>query len=133
MLSTPSSTIAATSNTSNVASEKVKQSKAEELNDFLTSLDGYKPTVPEALTSFYLERGGVEIKDNRIVKLVALATDKFLADVLNEAKQMSKLRQQAVKNPKRRQEMSDSLEVEDIAGSLSELRVFFRRKKGRVE
>lgn len=115
------------------ATKKFGISKGEELNDFLASLDGYRSTVPEALTSYYMEHSGVDVKDDRIIKLVSLAADKVLTEILYEGKQISKLRQQAVRNPKRRQEMSESLELEDVAGSLSELRVFFRRKRARPE
>jgi transcription initiation factor TFIID subunit 10 len=97
-------------------------------------LDSYSPTIPEALSNHYLERSGVECKDERILKLVSLAADKVLTEILYEAKQVSKLRQQAVKNnPKKRQEMNETLELEDVAGSLTQMRIYFRRKRPRNE
>ena len=70
-----------------------------------------------------------EVKDDRIAKLISLAADKFLADTIYEAKQISLLRQQGVKNQKRRQAMADTLEMEDLEGSLAQNRIYLRRRK----
>lgn len=52
---------------------------SEELSDFLEGIDSYKSTVPEAVIKYYLQKGGATIFDERIVKVVAIAADKFLA------------------------------------------------------
>lgn len=103
--------------------------KAKELNDFLTAVDAYNPTVPEALTQYYLERSGVDVKDDRIVKLVSLAADKLLTEILDNSIETRGLRQLSVKNPKKKEEMSKNLDIEDVAGGLTQMRVHFRGQK----
>lgn len=67
----------------------------EEVNSivkFLEEVDGYTPTVPEAVVQQYLQLGGAFTEDQRILKLVALATDKFLAEVVKDTKELGALR-----------------------------------------
>jgi transcription initiation factor TFIID subunit 10 len=105
---------------------------SEELSDFLSSLDNYSSTIPEAVVKYQLQTGGLEVNDNRICKLVSLAADKFLTDIIYESKQISLLRQQASKG-KRKIEMSETLEVEDLQGSLAQIKIFLRNKHVRTE
>ena len=102
---------------------------SEDLNDFLAAVDVYNPTVPESVSTFYLEKSGLAVKDPRISKLVSLATDKLLSEIIHEAKQVSILRQQAVKNQKRRAEMDDTLELTDLEASLAQSKILLKRKK----
>lgn len=103
------------------------------MSDFLASLDSYTPTVPEALSAFHLQRSGAAVKDERICKLVSLAADKFISEIIHESKQMSVLRQQAVKNQKRKTEMQETLENDDLEGSLAHMRIYLRRKKTKTD
>ena len=67
----------------------------EEVNGivkFLEEVDGYTPTVPEAVVQQYFQLGGAFTEDPRILKLVALATDKFLAEVVKDTKELGALR-----------------------------------------
>ena len=59
---------------------------------FLEEVDEYKPTVPEAVVRQYLQLGGTATDDPRTLKLVALATDNFLANIVKEARDIGKLR-----------------------------------------
>lgn len=102
---------------------------SDDLNDFLSALDSYNPTVPEAVTTYCLEKSGMSVKDPRIAKLISLAADKLLSEVVYEAKQVSILRQQAVKNQKRKAEMDDTLEQVDLETSLSQFKILLKRKK----
>lgn len=114
----------------NASSKATSTTKwGEELGDFLSAVDSYEPTIPENLTKYYIERSGLDVKDERITKFISLAADKFLADTIYEAKQISLLRQQGVKNVKRKQTMAETLEIEDLEGSLGQNRVYLRRKK----
>ena len=68
------------------------------LNNFLTNLDDYNPTMPEAVTEFYMNKGGVEVGDHRMTKLISLAADHFLAKTVYESRQVCLLRQENVAN-----------------------------------
>lgn len=73
------------------------------------------------------------VKDPRIPKFVSLAADKLLSEIVHEAKQISLLRQQSVRNQKRRAEMADTLELADLEASLAQSKIMLRRKRGRKE
>lgn len=133
MSSAPSSSLASLQVNNTVVPKKNKFLWSDDLCEFLSSLDNYNPTVPEAFTAYHLERSGVAVRDERICKLVSLAADKFISEIIHEAKQISILRQQAVKNQKRKLEMSETLEIDDLEGSLSQLRIYLRRKKNKLE
>lgn len=106
---------------------------SEDLCDFLNAIDTYNSTVPEAVTSFYLKKSGMELKDERIPKLVTLAVDKLLSEIIYEAKQMSILRQQTVRSSKRKQDMQETLETVDLASALSNVNVVLRRKRSKQD
>eukprot|EP01036_Dinobryon_divergens_P027460 gene27460-36237_t len=102
---------------------------SEELNDFLSALELYNSTFPDALSKSLLERKGVSVEDDKISKFISLAADKFMSEVIYEAKQISILRQQSTRSLKRKAEMADTLELEDLEGSVSQMRIQLRRKK----
>ena len=118
-------------------SNTVKNNKliwSDELCDFLSAIDTYNPTMPEAVSKYYLEKSGVNIKDERILKLVSLATDYLLTDIIHEAKQISLLRQQSSKySNKRKSDMIDTLELIDLETVLTQATVYIGRKKNKNE
>ncbi len=128
-----SATGTAASTPSSAIAKKNRFLWSEDLNDFLSAVDAYSATVPEAVSTFNLEKSGLAVKDARISKLVSMAADKLLSEIVHEAKQISLLRQQSVRNLKRRTEMADTLELVDLEASLKNSKIFLRRKKGRSE
>ena len=102
---------------------------SEELNDFLSALELYNSTFPDALSKNLLERKGLSVEDDKIAKFISLAADKFMSEVIYEAKQISLLRQQSTRNLKRKAEMAETLELEDLEGSVAQMRIQLRRKK----
>ena len=102
---------------------------SEELNDFLSALELYNSTFPEALSKSIVERKGLSVEDDKISKFISLAADKFLSEVIYEAKQISILRQQSTTSVKRRAEMAETLELEDLEGSVAQMQIQLRRKK----
>jgi hypothetical protein len=99
-------------------------------NSFLVNLDDYAPTIPEAVTKFYMQKAGCEAEEERLVKLVSLAADHFLAKTVYEAKQVTLLRRQvgsggagrgkgAVKRNREEQaELEDLLQVRGLDDDL---------------
>lgn len=107
-------------------SQKQPKKSSEELNDFISALESYNPTVPDAVSKFYLERSGVSCKDEKISKLVSLACDKLLSEIIYEAKQINALR---TAKGKKRKEPGEILELEDLHISLKQIGVNIRRRK----
>ncbi len=75
------------------AVQEEKDYREEEFCDFLSSLLGYAPTAPESVVCYQLAKSGVQVDpsrsifDERITRLVALAADKFLAEIVYDARQ----------------------------------------------
>ena len=67
---------------------------AEEL---LLAMGDYTPAIPEEVTAHFLAQSGFQATDERLVRLVSLATHKFVADLTNDALQHCKNRQAARK------------------------------------
>ena len=110
-------------------SDSNKANWSLELNEFLGSLDNYEPTIPEAISNYYLESGGMTVKDERILKLVSLAADKFVVDILREAKVVSQLRQQTTRSAKKRAEMNEILNIDDFEVSLQHFRISSTKRR----
>ncbi|KAI0566165.1 transcription initiation factor TFIID subunit 10 [Gracilaria domingensis] len=95
-----------------------------ELEKFVASLDEYVPTLPDNLVSHFLNRAGFQSEDIRVRRLVALATQKFIADVANESIARSRMRLAAMPAPKKgREHMKLVLTMEDLESALREFGV----------
>ncbi|XP_038886704.1 transcription initiation factor TFIID subunit 10 isoform X2 [Benincasa hispida] len=91
------------------------------LSEFLASLMEYTPTIPDELVEHYLGKSGFQCPDVRL--LVAVATQKFVADVASDALQHCKARQAAVVKDKRDKQQKDKrliLTMEDLSKALRE-------------
>ena len=118
-----------TSSSSTKKNSKTKDTQ-EDLCDFYSALDVYTPTIPEAVTKYYMQRSGVMAADPRMIKLISLAADKFLSETIHEARQMSLLRKQGLKQAKRKTaDSSDVLEIEDLERCLAQQEIILKRKK----
>lgn len=65
------------------------------LKDFLNKMDDYAPIIPDAVTNYYMTKAGLPPPpqtDPRLARLLALATQKFIADVAADAYQYSRVR-----------------------------------------
>ncbi|GKU87439.1 hypothetical protein SLE2022_185150 [Rubroshorea leprosula] len=93
------------------------------LSDFLASLMDYTPTIPDELVEHYLAKSGFQCPDVRLTRLVAVATQKFVAEVASDALQHCKARQGAVVKDKREKQQKDKrliLTMEDLSKALRE-------------
>lgn len=67
--------------------------KDKTLKEVLDLMDGdYAPIIPDAVTDYYLAKNGFESSDVKIKRLLALATQKFILDVAQDAYEYSRIR-----------------------------------------
>ncbi|XP_058221896.1 transcription initiation factor TFIID subunit 10 isoform X1 [Rhododendron vialii] len=93
------------------------------LSDFLASLMDYTPTIPDELVEHYLAKSGFQCPDVRLIRLVAVATQKFIAEVANDALQHCKSRQTSIiKDKKQQKDKRSILTMEDLSKALREVR-----------
>ncbi|TVY49710.1 Transcription initiation factor TFIID subunit [Lachnellula occidentalis] len=74
---------------------KLPTRKDASLKQFLSKMDDYAPIIPDAVTNYYLTKAGLPPPpqtDERLARLLALATQKFVADIAADAYQYSRIR-----------------------------------------
>lgn len=78
-----------------VIEPRIPQKKDTSLREFLGKMDDYAPLIPDAVTDYYLTLAGLPPPpetDRRLARLLALATQKFIADIASDAYQYSRIR-----------------------------------------
>ncbi|KAI8613773.1 putative transcription initiation factor tfiid subunit 10 [Chytriomyces sp. MP71] len=83
-------------------------------------MDGASPLIPDAVTDYYLTRAGFECDDVRVKRLLALATQKFIADIAQDAFHYCKIRQQAATKDKKGAVKKTVMTIDDLGGALAE-------------
>lgn len=109
-----------------------KQDDDAVLFEFLSSLMDYTPTIPDELAEYYLSKSGFQCPDVRIVRMVSIATQKFIAEIASDALQLCKARQSAVNKEKRDKQQKDKslvLTTEDLSSALREYGVNMKRQE----
>ncbi|KAI0381546.1 transcription initiation factor IID, TAF10 subunit [Hypomontagnella monticulosa] len=74
---------------------KMPTRKDTSLKEFLTKMDDYAPIIPDAVTNYYMAKAGLPPPphtDPRLARLIALAVQKFVADIAADSYQYSRIR-----------------------------------------
>ncbi|KAK7679312.1 hypothetical protein QCA50_017702 [Cerrena zonata] len=67
--------------------------KDKTLKEVLDLMDGeFAPIIPDSVTDYYLAKNGFEASDVKIKRLLALATQKFILDIAQDAYEYSRIR-----------------------------------------
>lgn len=108
--------------------------KDRTLQEFLGMMDEYGPIIPDAVAEYYLSTAGFECKDVRLKRLLALAAQKFVADIATDAYQYSRVRSGGSAGAgggsgpgARRAGAKAVLTMEDLRGAMGEIGGELRR------
>ncbi|KAL1622545.1 Transcription initiation factor TFIID subunit 10 [Neofusicoccum ribis] len=74
---------------------RIPTKKDASLREFLSKMDDYAPIIPDAVTNYYLTLAGLPpppATPPHLARLLALATQKFIADIAADAYQYSRIR-----------------------------------------
>ncbi|XP_039267133.1 transcription initiation factor TFIID subunit 10-like [Styela clava] len=101
--------------------DESEQLTSEEMSDFLSQIEEFTPTIPDSVAAHYLSKSGVDTTDGRIVRILALAAQKFMSDIINDALQTSKLKGSSQQSrSSKAKEKKYVLTLDDLAPALSE-------------
>lgn len=103
------------------------QQHTDSLSSVLEQLEDYTPTIPDAVTSMYLMSNGFEAADPRIVRLVALAVQKFISEIANDALQHCKIRSSNQLSKSKTKDKKYTLTMDDLAPALAEYGINVRK------
>lgn len=70
--------------------------KDKKLKEILDMMDDYSPIIPDAVTDYLMAKNGLQINDLNIKRLLALATQKFISDIAQDAYEYSRIRSNTV-------------------------------------
>ncbi|KAH9615723.1 hypothetical protein KSS87_013260 [Heliosperma pusillum] len=102
------------------------------LSHFLSSLMDYSPTIPDELAEHYLAKSGFHSPDTRLIRLVSVATQKFISEVATDALQHCKARQSSIVKDKRDKQQKDKrliLTMDDLSRALREYGVNLKHQE----
>ncbi|XP_002165245.3 transcription initiation factor TFIID subunit 10 [Hydra vulgaris] len=97
------------------------------LTEFLNQLEDYTPSIPDAITINYMHRAGFESVDPKIVRLISLASQKFISDIAHDALQHCKMRGSGQTSRKSGKDKRYTLTMDDLAPALNEYGIHVKK------
>ncbi|ESN94160.1 hypothetical protein HELRODRAFT_69115 [Helobdella robusta] len=91
----------------------------ESITNFVMQLDETPTIIPDVVTSSFLNSAGFEASDPRLVKLVSLAGQKFIAEIVNDALQHCRVKSSG-QNKKQSKDKKLTLTMEDLSPALAD-------------
>lgn len=95
-------------------------------SNILEAIEEFDSSIPDAVVQHFLNAAGMQTSDTRIIKLIAVAAQKFIHDIVSDSLQHCKLRGTQSKKTK---EKKYTLTLEDLASALAEYGIEVRRQQ----
>eukprot|EP00003_Mantamonas_plastica_P004612 TRINITY_DN1364_c1_g2_i3.p1 TRINITY_DN1364_c1_g2~~TRINITY_DN1364_c1_g2_i3.p1 ORF type:complete len:135 (-),score=46.69 TRINITY_DN1364_c1_g2_i3:51-431(-) len=93
----------------------------QQLEELVDAMDGYNTTIPTEVIQYYLEKSGFQTSDEDVLKLVNVATQKFIYDLALDSIHYTKIREQReTGRSKTKATHRRVLKVEDVQQSLEQ-------------
>lgn len=125
---TPTTAVVAPTIKTEVKDEEQMPTSGTNLSEFVNQLEDYVPTVPDAVTVSYMQRAGFENIDPRIVRLISLASQKFVSDIAHDALQHCKMRGQSGQSSRKSgKDKRYTLSMDDLSPALNEYGVHVKK------
>lgn len=95
-------------------------------NNILEAIEEFDSSIPDAVVYHFLNVAGMQTNDQRIIRLIAIAAQKFIHDIVSDSLQHCKLRGAQGKKTK---EKKYTLTIEDLASAMAEHGIEVRRQQ----
>lgn len=95
-------------------------------SNILEAIKEFDSSIPDAVVNHFLNVAGLQTSDQRIVRLIAIAAQKFIHDIVSDSLQHCKLRGVQGKKTK---EKKYTLAIEDLASALAEYGIEVKRQQ----
>lgn len=93
--------------------------------NILEAIEEFDSSIPDPVVHHFLNVAGLQTNDKRIVRLIAIAAQKLIHDIVSDSLQHCKLRGAQGKKTKERKY---TLTIEDLASALAEYGIEVRRQ-----
>ena len=101
---------------------------SQQQNELKSKLDNYTPLLPDSVIDYFLEKNGINTKNENVKKLISLMAHKFLTDVALNAFQFHKIHLKArLKDKRFAKEKKITLQVVDLEKALEEMGINISR------
>lgn len=95
-------------------------------NNILEEIKDFDSSIPDPVVHHFLNYAGMQTSDQRVIRLIAIAAQKFIHDIVSDSLQHCKLRGAQGKKTK---EKKLTLGIEDLAAALEEYGIEIKRQQ----
>lgn len=101
------------------------QPEGNNKTSLLEAIEDFDSSIPDEVVLHFLNVAGMQTNDRRIIRLIAIAAQKFVHDIVSDALQHSKLKGSQGKKPK---EKKNTLTIDDLSAALAEYGIDVKRQ-----
>ena len=95
--------------------------QTNEIRDLLRNLKTYTPTIPDEITKYLLQTAGCDLTDESSIRLVSLATQRYITEVISNAVEYQKRRQFTEMDKGGDNKATDALLLCDLQNALHDM------------